>query len=320
MKKYIYILFIIFFVNVSDYYFALAQNSVLNGLVININPEYPIPNSLVKIKLETYQFDTDVANISWYYNDSLIDSGIGKKEIEIKYPPLGITAKVRVVATMSNGQNYAGGRVLGGSTVNLLYTPIDSYKPAWYEGMSLPAEGGKVKVYAEAYLYSNNKKIPSENLIYNWTINDDPQPTMSGMGKRTSIIDMDPILGELYVEVVVKSLDGIYEAKSSTRISPQSPKLHIYYDDKALFPTHLNYDYIMKSPETMLVAEPYNSLIHKDVKYSWQINGILANSISKAFTMRRPDKAKGQVNININYNNSNKLYQDDTYSGVIYFE
>ncbi len=301
---------------------TLAQSASLHSVVITIDPEYPIPGSMVKIKFETYQFDTDVADIVWYYNGKPIDKGIGKKQIEIKYPSLGVTAEIRAVATLGGvgGQNFTGGRVLGGSTVNLLYTPIDSYKPVWYGGASYPAEGGQVKMYAEAYLYSEGKQIPTDNLIYNWNINEDPQPSLSGMGKKTAIIEMDPIVGEAYVTVTVKSLDGIYEAKTSARVIPITPSLHIYYNSNTVYPTHVNYDYIMKSAETMLSAEPFNALIDRDMKYSWSVNSILANSTAKTFIMRRPASSHGQVNIHIEYNNDKKLYQTGIYNGVIYFE
>ena len=299
-----------------------AQSANLNGVIITTDPEYPIPASTVKVKMETYQFDTDVADIVWYYNGKQIDRGIGKKQIEIKYPKLGTVVEIRAVATLggAGGQNFSGGRILGGSTVNLLYTPIDSYSPAWYAGASLPAEGGKVKMYAEAYLYSNGKHIPADNLIYNWNINEEPQSQMSGIGKKTAIIDMDPIVGEAYVTVTVKSLDGLYETKSAARVIPVSPSLYIYINSDTVYPTHVDYDYTMHSAETMMSAEPFNALIDKDIKYSWSINGILANSTAKTFSMRRPAVARGQVNIHIDYNNDKKLYQTATYNGIIYFE
>ena len=316
------IFFIVITISCLSFNKVYAQSANLNGIVITTDPEYPIPASTVKVKMETYQFDTDVADIVWYYNGKQIDRGIGKKQIEIKYPKLGIIAEIRAVATLggSGGQNFAGGRMLGGSTINLLYTPIDSYKPAWYTGASMPAEGGKVKMYAEAYLYSNGKQIPADNLIYNWNINEDPQSQLSGLGKKTAIIDMDPIVGEAYVTVTVKSIDGLYETKSATRVIPVSPSLYIYYNSNTVFPTHIDYDYTMHSAETMISAEPFNALIDKDIKYSWTVNGLLANSTAKTFIIRRPTVARGQVNMRIDYNNDKKLYQTATYNGVIYFE
>ena len=315
-------IFIICFILFIYSHHTQAQSANLNGVVINTSPEYPIPSSAVVIKMETYQFDSDIADISWYYNSKLIDRGIGKKQIEIKYPSLGVTAEIRVVATIggANGQNFTGGRILGGATVNLLYAPIDSYKPIWYAGATYPAEGGRVKMYAEAYLYSGGKSISPDNLIYSWNINEDPQPTISGLGKRSPIIDLDPIVGESYITVTVKSIDGLYETKASTRVIPVSPALHIYHNSSTVYPTHISYDYTMTNAESTLIAEPFNALVDKGMSYFWSVDGLLSTQSNKTFTVRRSERSRGQVNITTIYSNDKKLYQEGKYNGIIYFE
>lgn len=307
-------IFVSFF---SSIYIVKAQ-ATLSGIVITTTPAYPIPDSNVTVNLETYQFDSDIANIDWYYNDKLIESGIGKKSINIKYPSLGQVAKVRVVARI-NDRNYVGGTQFGGSTVNILYEPINSYTPAWYAGSAIPAEGGKVKLYAEAYLYSNGKIIPRENLIYNWYINEEPQPNISGLGQSSPIIELDPIMGEAYVELKVKSLDGFYETNSSVRITPSAPELLVYYDNHDVFPLIMDYYYTMNANQIIINAEPFNAWIDKNNKYYWTLNGIPANNNSKVLPVRRSEN-KGQVDFNISFENKGILFQSGSQHKIINFE
>ena len=306
--------------SLSILYIGHIYAQTLNGIVITLNPEYPIPGSTVKVTLETYQFDVETAKISWYIDNKLIDEGVGKKTIELKYPDLGVTSKLKVVAAINGDQNYVGGKVFGGATVNLLYEPINSYTPAWYQGGTLPAEGGKVKLYAEAYLYSNKKQIPSENLIYAWTINEEPVPNISGMGKSSPIIDLDPIVGEAYVQLVVKSIDGIYEARTSMRVTPVEPSLKLYYLNDEVFPHFMSYTYKMKRAETVLSAEPFYTTIDKNIKYTWTVNSIPSTNRSKVFSIRRPVSNNGQVDFSLDFNNNDRLFQQGSYNGIISFE
>ena len=296
---------------------ASAQSATVNGIVISVDPPYPIPGSIVKIKMETYQFDMETADISWYYNTKKIDSGIGKGAIEIKYPSLGETADIRVVATINSSQNFVGGKRLGGSTVSLIYQPIDTYTPIWYRGAPMTAEGGKVKLYAEAYLYSNGKRIDSANLVYNWTINEEPMSTISGAGKEIAIITLDPILGEAFVQLTVKSLDGVFETKTSTRITGNSPTLKLYYNNSDLLPKHLDYSLSMQIGEMSIIAEPFNSLIDINDNFLWTINSIPSPNRSKILTIRRGDRTAGIVSFGVNFENKNKLFQSGDFSGII---
>ena len=267
--------------------------------------------------METYQFDTDTADISWYYNNKKIDGGIGKKTIEIKYPSLGETADIRVVATVNSSQNYVGGKRLGGATVNLIYQPIDTYTPIWYKGSPLTAEGGKVKLYAEAYLYSNGKRIDTDNLVYNWTINEEPTSEISGLGKNTAIITLDPILGEAFVQLTVKSLDGIFETKTSTRITGNSPTLKLYYNAGNVLPKFLDYSLSMQTGEMSVIAEPFNSLINKGNNYIWVINSVPSSNNTNILTIRRGERTSGTVNFSVNFENKDFLFQGADFSGII---
>ncbi len=297
---------------------ASAQSSAtVSGIVIALDPPFPIPGSSVKVKMETYQFDTDTADISWYYNNKKIDGGIGKKTIEIKYPSLGETADIRVVATVNSSQNYVGGKRLGGATVNLIYQPIDTYTPIWYKGSPLTAEGGKVKLYAEAYLYSNGKRIDTDNLVYNWTINEEPTSEISGLGKNTAIITLDPILGEAFVQLTVKSLDGIFETKTSTRITGNSPTLKLYYNAGNVLPKFLDYSLSMQTGEMSVIAEPFNSLINKGNNYIWVINSVPSSNNTNILTIRRGERTSGTVNFSVNFENKDFLFQGADFSGII---
>ncbi len=322
MKKYflsfISLIFVLCFVSLLYTDIVMAQT--VNGIVITTNPEYPIPGSIVKVTLETYQFDVETAKISWYIDNKLIAEGIGKRTIELKYPDLGVTSKLKVVATINGDQNYVGGKVFGGATVNLLYEPVNSYVPVWYQGGTLPSEGGKVKLYAEAYLYNNKKQIPSENLIYNWTINEEPTPNISGMGKNSPIIDLDPIVGEAYVQLTVKSIDGLYEARASTRITPVAPILKVYYLNDEVFPHFMDYTYKMNRAETTLSAEPFYTPIEKNIMYTWTINSIPSTNRTKVFSIRRPVSNNGQVDFSLDFNNNNKLFQQGSHNGIIVFD
>lgn len=297
---------------------ASAQSAAtVSGIVVTLEPPFPIPGSAVKVKMETYQFEMDTADISWYYNNKKIDGGIGKHIIEIKYPNLGETADIRVVATVNSSQNYVGGKRLGGSTVNLLYEPINTHTPIWYHGSPLTAEGGKVKLYAEAYLYSNGKRIDTDNLVYNWTINEEPNTDISGLGKNNAIITLDPILGEAFVQLTVKSLDGIFESKVSTRITGNSPSLKLYYNNNTVLPKYIDYSLTVDRGEIVIIAEPFNSLIDKGNGYLWTINSVPSNNNTNVLTVRRGEKTAGTVSLNVNFENKDRLFQSADFSGII---
>lgn len=297
-----------------------VEAQALNGVVINLNPSYPVPGSVVTANMETYMFDSDIANITWYYDDKKIDSGIGKKSIQIKYPPLGITAKLRVVASINSQQNYVGGKLLGGSTVSLTYAPIDSSAPIWYQGHRDPAEGGKVKMYAEAYLYVNNKLIPSDNLIYNWTIDEEPMQSISGLGKSTPIINLDPVTGEAYIQLTVKSIDGTYEAKTAVRITPKSPSMMIYRYGDEVFPSTIPYFYNTNSRDLTLIAETYNALPSPISSFLWSLGSVPATTRGRVYGLKVETDKSGQINLDIEFTNPSKLFQTATDRHIINFQ
>lgn len=317
-----FVVFVLFFVVL---FFSFNKDNhveaqALNGVVINLDPSYPVPGAMVTANMETYMFDSDIANIVWYYNDKKIDSGIGKKSIQIKYPPLGVTAKLRVVATINNSQNYVGGKLLGGSTVSLTYAPIDSSAPIWYQGPRDAAEGGKVKMYAEAYLFVNGKLIPADNLIYNWTIDEEPMNAISGIGKSTPIINLDPITGEAYIQLTVKSIDGTYEAKTAVRVTPKSPTILIYRYGDEVFPSTIPYFYNTSSRDITLIAETFTALPSPLSSFLWSLGGIPSNSRGRVYSLKVETSKSGQIDLNLEFTNPNKLFQSAEDRHIINFQ
>lgn len=295
--------------------FVSAQVMPLNGNLV-LTPQNPGPYEQVTIKLESYSFDPTRSNITWTVNNKIVKSGYGETSISLKTGQEGVQSIVRVSAVTNDSQKYEAGIVLAPQSIDLIWEAIESYVPPFYKGKALPGEGSLVKITALPSFYSQGKKIPAEDISYNWSLNSEVAQNLSGFGKQTFTTYLDYLSNTNEIKVVAQTLDGNSAEKRIT-ILPNAINPIFYESDPTLGPNYAyalpNYLEIKK--DLFLVVEPYfissKGTSAGGLTYNWSLNGLpITPSDNTHITLHPKEGYTGVSAINVSISNSKRILQE----------
>lgn len=231
----------------SQLLFVLQVHADLSG-TLKLNPENPEPNSAVSITLESYSFDVDTALITWSIGGKTVLEGEGKDTLSVKTGNVGETIPIMVTARTANGSEITQRISVTPSSVLLLYESPKSYVPKFYEGRSLPSDGGLIHVTAFPALSDNGVMVPPSSLAYSWYVNDVIFKSASGVGKQSATIRLDYLRSVNTIKVVVRTPLGTVSTKKIA-ISPHT-----------IMPLLYTYDPVLGSDFTRLVEKRYEAV------------------------------------------------------------
>ena len=278
MKKILKIFFSIFISQILFIHCAHADISAS----ISLNPKNPEPNSTISITLESYSFDVDTADITWEVRNKIVLEGEGRDVFTIRTGNVGEVIPITVTAKTASGDFIKQEINITPSSVSLLYEAPKSYVPTFYEGRSLPSEGGTIRVSALPQLSDNGVMLDPSRLAYSWYINDTIFKKASGIGKQSINVRLDYLHDTNEIKVVARTPLGNIATKTITVYA--HPVLPLLY----------NYDPILGSDFTMLINKRYEAIKNftlsleplyvsigesKEPTYTWYLNGLPATPI-----------------------------------------
>lgn len=283
---------------------------------VSLTPSNPIPNTEQVLTLTSYSFDVNTATITWKSGSKVLLSGFGKKTLTVMMGDTGQTIPISYRAETSDGSYVEGTIVLSAQAVDIIYQPLESYVPPFYEGRSLPGEGSAVKVIALPTISENGKKLSSSNLSFSWYVNGQYMESASGAGKDSMTILLDYLTNTTEVRVLVRSPQGGI-AEKTINIAPHDviPALYAYddilgTDFGTMFVRRLELD----KPIT-LSLQPYyfsNRLsLAKTAVYEWSLDGLPLTPLEPTLLALKPkDNSYGDKLISVVVSNSKRQLQE----------
>ena len=261
--------------------FAHAQFGLPGGTDLSITsaPEYPAPNSSVRLSLRSVFLDLSASTITWYANDAVVAEGVGLSETNIVAPPLGSEARVRVEVGGQDG-NFVATGFIRPTEMDLLWE-ADSYVPPFYRGRALPSPGSSVRLFAVPRFQrpGTQSSVPPDELIYTWKKNNRIIQAVSGRGKHTVTMESPVLFGADTITVEARTADGILRGFASVRIASVEPTLSLYMNHPVfgiLYHQALTKESVIPETEVVFTAVPYfaptRSPDNSQLIYDWSIN------------------------------------------------
>jgi hypothetical protein len=215
MKKILTIfIFLTIFASKSTYAQLLPED-----ISISLFPNNPKPGQIISATVESFGVDLSRVKVSWYYNDKLIASGIGKTETKITSPAFGQKASL-LVRVSGGGSDSETSVVISSSELDIIWEAVDSYTPPFYKGKALAPIGTKIKAVA----------VPSvgglKNLSYTWSHNGSVIKALSGTNKDSLTIKTDALSQRESFSASVSG--GTFEGQGETSLDLRDPSAVLY--------------------------------------------------------------------------------------------
>ncbi len=263
----IFLIFILFFLITPTVH---AQG--FEEVSIQLEPEYPTPNSTVKARLQSYAQNLQSVNIGWYLDDVLLKKGTGLTEITLATPILGESINVFIKID----DEIIAKRTITPTTIDILWE-ADTYTPSLYNGRALPTDSSKIRAMAIPH---TGTPIDTDTLIYNWYIGGQFLSELSGVGKDTITIPSPGLYDVYNLSVEITDTRGLTIGKNGVRIANTEPELLLYtlspllgiQLNKALAQNTPIYETTQNITEKTIVAIPYyfSTQTPEALNYTWQ--------------------------------------------------
>jgi len=266
----------------------LVAQELPADLSIDVVPTNPQPGSIVTLTARSYSLDINQASLSWTYNGKVVESGMGKKTIQIIAPAAGIARTITVSLSGSGGEGANSSVIIRPGSIDLLWEAADAYTPPFYKGKALLPIGGLLRVTA----------LPSatapRNLSFDWDRNNSALDTASGFNKTSILLKHNPLNPQEKISVSVET--GTFTGSGSLELAPFAPIAIAYENTDGYINYSQGYrDTIrMNKPGSLLHFEPYYFSVpidlQRDLSTTISVNGeTIATEQSNEFAVSRPE-------------------------------
>jgi hypothetical protein len=294
----------------------VSAASLPGALMLITNPGTPRANETVTIEARSYSIDLNRADIVWFVNGTVKQSGTGSRFFEFTAPAIGETATVEVAILGANGVPTSRlSTTIKPAEVELLSEAL-TYTPPFYRGRALPTESGDVRIVALPRFFVGNTMIDPKRLIYTWSIGPDKQNNVSGYGKSTYIYSPVAFQVGRPVSVEVSSMDGSLKASATITIKDYAPRV-VLYENNPLLGTLYNTALTQKTPlstnEISVIAEPFffnTADVQKGaVSYKWYMNNTVLTEATGPTHTFRAGTQNGESSVTLSVSNKNKFFE-----------
>jgi hypothetical protein len=278
---------ILFYVSIFFFFvfvpFVSAQNFEnipLNGAIIKIYPPFPVEGDSLRAELESLRTNVHTADIEWYKNGVLVQSGKGLKTytftIENGESAINLTAVLTSPENVKTGTQYT----VKPSETTIIWE-AKSYTPPFFTGKPLQSPGTPVLFYAIPRIYKEDGTLfSSSELFYEWYFSGQNKPIIRGVGNDTVLLkNPNPFVA---MEVVLHISDAFGNKKHIKKINVPTimPEI-IFYENHilrgALWKKAIKNSSVLTNDSLELIAEPYyytsSSRYDRNLSYLWTISG-----------------------------------------------
>ena len=196
---------------------------------LSATPSSPNPGEKFKVIAQIPSADANATNFSWTVSGRTRSdlSGRGRHTIELTAGDAGTAIRVDVRATPPQGDPETSSLAIYVSDIALVWQ-ADTYIPKWYKGKALPSSNSEITITAIPRISLGGSVIRPENLIYQWSINDDTR-AQSGVGSNIFRFKAGSFEGRLHwIRVVVEDSQKRIRKTGELLIAPRSPRAVIY--------------------------------------------------------------------------------------------
>ncbi len=256
----------------SSYLENMNNNYYKGDFSFNVTPKNPDPNTNVNINLMSNSFDINRSDIKWLVNNNTKLKGIGEKDFNFLTGNIGSKTVVAMSVTSPKGDRFLRTINFYPANVDILWE-AENYVPVSYKGKALPSQGSLIKVTAIPNFLKGGVKIPSSELFYDWQIDYQKLPNVSGRGKQSMYFVGSKIGISNIVNVVVSDINNNIRVEKNIIIEPQNPKV-VFYKENPLEGKLYNQAIDNANDGDTIVAEPYffsNNQID-NLSYEWLAN------------------------------------------------
>ena len=298
---------------------VMAQNLLPDPITISTNPEAPAPGQSVTVSAQSLTADLNKSDISWSVNGRFASSGFGLKSLNLNLPFGNQAILIEVTVKSTTGETFYAKKTISPKRLILITEAVDSYVPYWYGGKAEVANAGRFRVYAYAEIYSGSKRLQPSELLYKWSVRDEPLGDSSGVGRDTLTYKLlDEYGDDVPVSVTVSPVSSDEEVTETTNIKPKNPELLAYlgneYGDVSNLNTIKN-NQTIKNKTFSVVLEPFffstDSYKQKNLEYSWYVNNNPDTGSSNYVKFfRLAENATGTAIIDVSVKHLTRLFQE----------
>lgn len=291
-----------------------------------LSPSTPEPNETATARITSFMTDLNKANISWYVNDALVESGLGLRSIDFTVGNPGSSTSIRVVIQKNEGGTLEKTYSIAPAEVALLYEAL-THTPPFYKGKALASHQSLIKFIAVPnFVDSNGNKIPSSQIVFTWDINGTVDGKNSGAGIDTYIYEAPLISRPVKVTLRASAVNGNQEAREIKTFNLISPYV-LFYGRNPLYGTvferAIQGETELVGKEIQIAAVPYFFSIDnlEKIDINWSLNGAkLANEKANIISFRRTNSNPGIANVGIEINHLDNILQSAKNSFTIFFD
>ncbi len=259
---------------------AYAQSdfpSASSAVTIAMSPAQPVPNSTVRLTLQSPIFDLSQSLVSWRVDGELLTEGEGVTSVSIQVKAAGETTDVSASVVTSDEEALAFLSITPAS-LDLLWE-AEGFAPALYKGRTLPSPGANITLVAHPTFVRGGAPIAEKDLIYTWRKGNTVLGSLSGKGRSTLVVDGTTLFGEEVFSVDARTADGEISARGSARIPAPDTSLRLYENHPLFGPLyHRAFSATAFTPETEMtfLAIPYFAPVTTEndprLQYAWRVD------------------------------------------------
>ncbi|TRZ53163.1 hypothetical protein D4R99_01355 [bacterium] len=283
-----------------------------NFVFISLSPENPGPNENATASVSYSQGNIDSVNTTWYINGKQTLTGIGKRDITFKTGNAGESTTIRVDLETNTYGLLSKEITILPNTLEVLWE-ADTYTPPFYKGKALPSSQSSVKVVSLPHFVSGSTIIDPDNIVYVWKKGYFKNQNASGFGKTIYAYKTGYTFNDDEITVSAATQDGSVSITKIVPIHVYEPKI-IFFENKPLqgirYENSLSNTFNYIESEATIHAVPFffslSDLNKNNADFTWMVDGkkLETDPDNKTeFTLRKPDKGKGQYRLRLDINN-----------------
>jgi len=246
---------------------------------LSATPSSPPPRSQVRIHASTPTFDKNAAIFDWAVDGKARPdfSGIGKDTITLPTGDVGSSIRVSVaILRQDEGEGGEASLTVYSSDLSLTWF-AETYVPKWYRGKALPAQNSIVNIVAVPQISLGTSPIPTENLLYTWSL-DDEEDVVSGVGNQVFRIRVSDLPGVAHdVRVIVQDSQKRIKKEGRIFLTPSNPRVAVYQSSPlgGIEPRASPSFIYAPLKELDLLVEPFFFPVEtkRALSYAWNVGG-----------------------------------------------
>ncbi len=291
---------------------ALAQ-ALPDPVQFIIAPETPGPHAPVIIEVQGVGSFLGDATITWTLDGKVALAGPGERKFSFTTGALGVVSRVGVSIVSDTQGTIRRTYAFSPSLVNMIWE-ADTSVPPLSRAKPLYSAGSTLRVLAFPVVYNGPSRIAASSLSFQWSVNDNPVTSASGVGRNIFSLTGDQL--QQSEDVSVDVFFGNTKVAQGEVVIPATTPLVAIYEHDALrgeiTDVSIPQSITLSAKEITLEAEPLyfsnSSKKNNALQYTWTLNNETATgplSDKGILTLRQTGSGSGGASIGVSIQNQN---------------